>query len=142
MTAKEYLLEIHKSRRILHTLEQRAEELRTQAEGLKAIAYDKDKVQVSPSNTMEEVIIKLVEVEEEYGRQVLKYHEAVLIRIRQIEALSAQSAELLTLRYIDGLSLWKVSKRMHLSFDRVRHLHGIALEEFRKRWRKLKDDTF
>lgn len=142
MTAKEYLSEIQKMRRLLHSLELRAEELRTQAEGVKAMRYDRDKVQVSPTNMMEELAPLLVEVEEEYGRQIVKYHEAVLIRIRQIEALSAQSAELLTLRYIDGLSLWKVSKRMHLSFDRVRHLHGIALEEFRKRWRKLKDDTF
>lgn len=134
MTAKEYLLEIHKSRRILHTLEQRTEELRTQAEGLKAIAYDKDKVQVSPSNTMEEVIIKLVEVEEEYGRQMVKYHEAIMTRVRQIQELSAISAELLTLRYVDGLSLWKVSKRMHKEYDWTRHLHGIALEEFKKKW--------
>lgn len=134
MTAKEYLSEIQKMRRLLHSLELRAEELRTQAEGVKAIRYDGDKVQVSPTNMMEKLVPLLVEIEEEYGRQVLKYHEAVLTRIRQIEALSAQSAELLTLRYIDGLSLWKVSKRMHKEYDWTRHLHGMALEEFRKKW--------
>lgn len=134
MTAKEYLSEIQKMRRLLHSLELRAEELRTQAEGVKAIRYDGDKVQVSPTNIMEKLVPLLVEVEEEYGRQVLKYHEAVLIRIRQIEALSAQSADLLTLRYIDGLSLWKVSKRMHWTYDWTKHRHGIALEEFKKKW--------
>lgn len=138
MTAKEYLLEIHKSRRILHTLEQRSEELRTQAEGLKAIVYDKEKVQVSPSNTMEEVIIKLVEVEEEYGRQIVRYHTEMQRRIDQIAAMRPDYAEILRLRYIEGngrpLRLEEIALRMHLSWPRVKHLHGEALEAFRRKW--------
>lgn len=138
MTAKEYLLEIHKSRRILYSLEQRSEELRTQAEGLKAIAYDKDKIQVSPSNTMEEVIIKLVEVEEEYGRQIVRYHTEMQKRIDQIAAMRPDYAEILRLRYVEGngrtLRLEEIAVRTHMSFDRVRHLHGEALEAFRRKW--------
>lgn len=46
MTAKEYLSEIQKYKRIAGSMEMRMEELRTQAEGVKAITYDKDRIQV------------------------------------------------------------------------------------------------
>lgn len=138
MTAKEYLSEIRKQRRIIRTLEQRAEELRAQAEGVKAITYDRDKVQVSPSNMMEEIIPKLVETEEEYARQILRYHTEMQKRIDQIAALRSDYAEILRLRYVEGnghpLRLEEIALRMFMSFNRVRHLHGEALEAFRRRW--------
>lgn len=140
MTAKEYLSEIQKMRRLLHSLELRAEELRTQAEGVKAIRYDGDKVQVSPTNMMEKLVPLLVEVEEEYGRQIVRYHTEMQKRIGQIAAMRPDYAEVLRLRYVEGngrpLRLEEIALRMHMSFDRVRHLHGEALEAFRRRWLK------
>ena len=138
MTAKEYLSEIHKLRRLLRSLELKAEELRTQAEGVKAITYDKDKVQTSPSNLMEELVLRLVEVEEEYGRQIVHYHTEMQKRIDQIAAMRPDYAEILRLRYIEGnghaLRLEEIALRMHLSWPRVKHLHGEALEAFRRKW--------
>ena len=138
MTAKEYLSEIQKMRRLLHSLELRAEELRTQAEGVKAIRYDGDKVQVSPASRMEDLVARLVEVEEEYARQIFYYHTEMQKRIKQIAALRADYAEILRLRYVEGnghpLRLEQIALRMHLSWPRVKHLHGEALEAFRKRW--------
>lgn len=138
MTAKEYLSEIQKMRRLLHSLEIRAEELRTQAEGMKAITYDRDKVQVSPASRMEDLVVRLVEVEEEYGRQIVRYHTEMQKRIKQIAALRSDYAEILRLRYVEGnghpLRLEEIALRMHLSWPRVKHLHGEALEAFRRKW--------
>lgn len=140
MTAKEYLLEIRKQRRVLHSLEQRAEELRTQAEGVKAITYDRDKVQTSPENMMEKIMPALVEVEEEYARQIFFYHTEMQKRIKQIAALRADYAEILRLRYVEGngrpLKLEEIALRMGMSWPRVKHLHGEALEAFRRKWLK------
>lgn len=141
MTAKEYLSEIRKQRRIIRTLEQRAEELRTQAEGVKAITYDRDKVQVSPANMMEEIIPRLIEVEEEYAKQILRYHTEMQKRIGQIAEMRTDYAEILRLRYVEGngrpLRLEEIAVRTHMSFDRVRHLHGEALVAFGRKWLKV-----
>lgn len=142
MTAKEYLSEIHKQRRLLRTLELRAEELRTQAEGVKAIKYDRDKVQVSPTNMMEEIVPKLVEVEEQIGRQIIRVQLEIDKRIEQIAQMRPDHAEVLLQRYVDTdhgkpLTWEQIAVNIHRSFVRVTHLHGEALAEFTRRFLKV-----
>ena len=137
MTAKEYLSEIQKYRRLAESLAERAEELRVQAEGMKAITYDKDRVQVSVSNHSAEIIAKLVDVQEEYAQMIMKFHRAAAVRSRQIADMdNADYAEILRLRYIETddhgrrLSLEDVARRTHRSYDRTKHMHGEALQSF------------
>ena len=141
MTAKEYLSQIQKYRRTMKSLEEQAEALRVELAGLKAIEYDRDKIQVSPTNKIEELMPKLLEIEERYGTMIFKYHTAILIREKQINDMKREDyAEILRLRYIktgeDGkrMTLEEIAVRTGRSFDRVRHLHGEALAAFGRKY--------
>lgn len=141
MTAKEYLSKIQVYRRIMQSYADRIEELYHDASGLKAIVYDKDRVQTSPQNHMEKVFEKIDAEAAKYARARQKYEKEVRKRIEQIEKMEKPiHAELLRWRYIEArrngrpYTLFDVSKKMHMSFDRVAHLHGEALEAFGRRY--------
>jgi len=131
MTAKEYLKEVYKRRRLMESTQQHLEELRAQAEGVGAIRYDKDRVQISPSDHMSEVMTVLIEQEELYAKQILAYHKAVYTRTKMIERMpDSRYAVLLTLRYIDCLRFEEIAVRMAYSWKHVLRLHGEALDAF------------
>lgn len=142
MKAKEYLSEIRTHQQLIRALEQKAEELRTQAEGMKAITYDKDRVQVSPENTMESMIIRLVEVEERLGEELVRYHAELEKRISQIRQLPPDYAEILIQRYVmtgdhgEALTWEQIAVNMHRSFSYVTHMHGTALIAFGNQFQK------
>lgn len=144
MTAKEYLNKIQTYRKAVENHALRIEELYHDASGLKAIIYDKDRVQVSPENRMEKIFERIDKEAEKYVKARVRYEEEVRKRTDQIAGMDrADYAEILRLRYIetdvDGrqLSLEEISCRMHLSFYRVAHLHGEALEAFRRKWMRV-----
>lgn len=141
MTAKEYLSKIQTYKQIMQTYADRIEELYHEASGLKAIVYDKDRVQVSPENRFEQIMAKIDAEARKWAAARLKYEKEVQKRVEQIAGMErAEYAEILRLRYIeldrDGrmMSLEEISCRMHLSFYRVAHLHGEALEAFRRKY--------
>lgn len=143
MKAKEYLSEIRTHQQLIRALEQKAEELRTQAEGMKAITYDKDKVQVSPESRMEDLVVRLVEIEERIGAELVKYYEALDVRLRQIRELPPDCAEILIQRYVmtgpkgEPLTWEQIAVNIARSFSYVTHMHGIALQAFSKRFPKV-----
>lgn len=135
MTAKDFLKEIASKRQILESLEQQADALRTKAEGVGAIQYDKDRVQVSPTDRMSEIVPALVAVEEEWGRMLIEYRKAVMLRIRMIERLDdPRYIQLLTLRYIDCLRFEEIAVKMVYSWQYTLRLHGQALEAFARKY--------
>lgn len=141
MTAKEYLSKIQTYRQAMQSYAYRIEELYHDAAGIKAIVYDKDRVQVSPENRFEQIMAKIDAEARKWAAARLKYEKEVQKRIDQIAGMErAEYAEILRLRYIeldaDGrmMSLEEISCRMHLSFYRVAHLHGEALEAFRRKY--------
>lgn len=143
-TAKEYLLEIQNLRTRCETLERRCAELRTEAESVKAITYDRDKVQTSAENRLEKTMLRLVDLESKYVRTIAEYHAAIHLREKQIAGLDHQLySELLTLRYIDGYSLQQVADELHerhpgkeYNEGYIRKLHGWALYEFQQKYKK------
>ena len=125
----------------MQTYADRIEALYHDAAGVKAIVYDKDRVQVSPENRFEEIMAKIDAEARKWAAARLKYEKEVQKRVEQIAGMErAEYAEILRLRYIeigqDGrmMSLEEISCRMHLSFYRVAHLHGEALEAFRRKY--------
>lgn len=145
MTAKEYLGKIQIYRRAIMSTQLRIEELEHQASGLKAITYDRDRVQVSPENRMEELMIKIDAQAGKMARQIIKYQTELQKRERQIMAMdNPDHAEILRLRYLetDGsgrpMSLEEIACYMHLSFYRTAHLHGEALSAFDRRYKVSK----
>ena len=148
MTAKQYLSRVHHLRRQCESLERKILILRTKAEGLRAITYDKDKVQVSPTNTIEEAVTELMHLENVYHDYIVAYSEAITKRIQQIQALpDARLAEVLMMRYIQEepkapggrMTFDDIAEEMHYSRIQIVRLHGQALQAFEERY--LKDDT-
>ena len=141
MSAKEYLSEIITLKKAVDALEDKVELLRVQAANIKAIKYDKDRVQVSEGYTLEDSVIALIDAEKEYTDVIAKYHKAVKIRIKQIAGMDNQNySQVLMLRYVvdnDGRrqSLEDIAEQMYMSLDRIKHLHGEALEEFERKYK-------
>ena len=135
MTAKEFLQDIRSKRRLLESMQQRADELRVMAEGVGAIRYDKDRVQVSPMDHMSETTAALIELEEQIGRMIVEYNKAIILRVRMIEKLNdPRYIQLLTLRYIDCLRFEEISCRMSYSWQHILRLHGEALTAFARQY--------
>ena len=141
MTAKEYLSKIRIYRKTVEVYAERIEELYHDASGLKAIAYDKERVQVSPDNKLEAAFEQIDAEAEKYVKAKIKYEREFRKREEQIAGMDRPDhAEILRLRYIetdaDGrqLTLEQIACIMRLSFHRVAHLHGEALEAFRRKY--------
>ena len=145
MTAKEYLSKIRLYKWRAESLQKKCEELRVQAEGLKAITYDRDRVQTSPENRLEHTMLKLVDLENKYAAAIAKSHAAVQIRAQQIQKMdNPLYAEVLALRYVDGLSINQVAVEVQIRHpektyrdDYIRHVHGWALQAFEKQYPKI-----
>lgn len=141
MTAKEYLSKIQTYRQTMQVYADRIETLYHDAAGIKAIVYDKDRVQVSPENRFEEIMAKIDTEARKWAAARLKYEKEVQKRVEQIAGMErAEYAEILRLRYIeigsDGrmMSLEEISCRMHRSYPNIKHLHGWALNAFQRKY--------
>ena len=139
MKAKKYLGEIRRQRLNVISLYERIEEINHQMSGLKAIVYDKDRVQVSPSNKMEELFAKMDELSEKFVQANIKYQTAGAKAEQQIKGMPKETQrEILTLRYLkdgeDGrqMTFEQIACIMHKSYEWVCHLHGNALREFER----------
>lgn len=142
MTAKEYLSKIQTYRQIMQSYADRIEELYHEASGLKAIVYDKDRVQTSPEQKMEKIFAQIDTVAEKYVKARLRYEREAQKRIDQIAGLErAEYAELLHMKYVDGMNLLQITLTMkdkdggqRYSYDHVKHMHGWALCAFQKKY--------
>lgn len=142
MTAKEYLSKIKTYRRIMQSYADKIEELYHEASGLKAIVYDKDRVQTSPEQKMEKIFAQIDAEAEKYAKARLRYEREVRKRTDQIAGMErAEYADLLRMRYIDGMSLLQITLELkdadggqRYSYDHVRHMHGWALNDFSKKY--------
>ena len=140
MTAKEYLMSLKKLDIMIRQKKENAEQLRQEVSSAGSVDYNKLRVQTScPGNSLETSFIKLLELENEIRQLVITLYERKNIIINEIHALeNAEYIRLLYMRYVEYRSLEEISVRMCFSYDRIRHMHGYALQEFQK---KMKDDT-
>ena len=103
MTAKEYLSEIQIYRSMMQFYADRVEELYNEAAGIKAIVYDKDRVQVSPENRFEQIMVRIDAEADKWSKARMKYETEVRKRTEQIAGLkNNQQIKVLMLRYVDG----------------------------------------
>ena len=138
MTAKEYLLKIQTYRWIMQKYADRIEELYHEASGLKAIVYDKDRVQTSPEDRMERIFIRIDAEAEKYAKARARYDREVRKRMEMITALENPAhVELLTLRYVDGLKWEEIACAMGYTFRHTTRLHGEALSAFSRRFKDV-----
>ena len=135
MTAKEYLRDIHSYKRIVESLSDQVEAISTEIEGVKAMRYDRDRVQTSPTNRLEELMAELLpeltRLEAEYIKELVRYRTELLKRISLIATLPNQlHVTVLTLRYVDGKRWEEIALETDYSFRHITRIHGDALQSF------------
>ena len=138
MTAKEYLSKIQTYRQMMEAYSLRIEELYHEATGIKAIVYDKDRVQVSPGNRFEQVMVRIDAEVEKWAKARLRYEDEVRKRTEQIaEMENSLHVRVLTLRYIEGKRWEEIACIIGYSFRHVTRLHGQALNAFARQYKDV-----
>lgn len=138
MTAKEYLLQLDTLRDEIESTNLALEKIFTEAQGIKAIVYDKDKVQVSPDNHSENFMIKLAELGEDYARMQMRFKLERDKRIAMINSLANPiHVRILRKRYIDGKTFEEIAVALHYTYRHVTRLHGSALQEFSAKYKDV-----
>ena len=141
MTARQYLMEVIKIKERIANLNEDVEALRTRAEGLKAITYDKDRVQTSPEDKMPDYAVRIVQIREEMEASIVECFTAIREREELIDKVgSPKQREVLRWRYIrdnDGrqYTFEEIAEQMKVKDKSASiKLHKRAMENFRKIW--------
>lgn len=136
MRPKEYLSQALKfKQRYERTLEE-LEYIRAMASGVTAIRYDKDQIQKSPANDQLANYMIRLEAAEKRALKASEDFFSMSIQIRnEINAITPQNySDILYMRYIQGMKLWDIAEELNFSYGYVKHMHGLALVEFGKRF--------
>ena len=131
MTAKEYLRQLkYLDNRINAKLLER-EQIRTMAE--KTTASLSEKVQTSSGTKMDDVVVRLVELEELINKDIDKLvylKEEAGDKINRIS--NDKYTIVLSMYYLSNKTFEEVAELTEMSFRWVHKLHGRALKEFEK----------
>ena len=142
MTPKEYLSQIRALDEKLKHRKQQIEEIRTKCENISAIDYSKDRVQTSNGNGQKLLLVKYLDLVKELEVDLLAFRIKQANIIREIEKLSDDKyMRLLYARYVQYKSLEQIAVEMNYSFHWIRHVHGEALEQFRKEVMELRKEN-
>lgn len=132
MQAKEYLMQIkHKDIMITAWIEQK-DAMWNQLRSLSSPQYDGIKVQGTKDPDKFGILWGKIEDKE---RKICKeidrladIKQAITKEIGMLE--DTRYVEILLRRYVQMQKLEDISREMNYSYDRIRHLHGLALLEF------------
>ena len=131
MTAKEYLRRVRDAESDLRSAEMDYQRARDDVMNLKAIEYDKDKVNNSHIGDLSDAIAALekyaARVSEQWDRLIAMREEA---KERIGEIADGRYREVLHRRYLQGESWENIAVGMGYAFRTVLWLHGKALKQF------------
>jgi Protein of unknown function (DUF1492). len=131
MRAKEYLSEIKRVEEKIRNKKNRLKKFETQCEGVGAIRYDKDKVQSSPRNLQEELLVKYIDLQREINEEIFKLEKRKIEILREIDTLSnSLDAAILCMRFVEGMSWKEVAKKLNYDCNYVKHRVKRAYEAF------------
>ena len=140
MTAKKYLSQYRAAQAKIEHRQKQLADFKASI-GLSGINLS-EKVQTSPRDSLSEDVARAVDIEAEIRAEIAACEELKHRIISEIHMLpDAVYIRILFKRYIENMDLWKISreKDTRYSYDRIRHLHGDALQAFYNLI--LKDDT-
>lgn len=127
---KKYLMQIRRlDRAVNHQLLEVAR-LRALAANISA-TIDSDRVQVSPTNRLEEMIMKIVDEEEKADSLVDKFIDRKNTIIQQIAELTDEdSKEILQLYFVEGVLFDNIPDKACMSRSKVIRAYNRGLIEF------------
>lgn len=138
MTAKEYLNQVFRKNKSIDADLLEVQQLRSLAESIGAIDYAKDRVQSTPTNALENSIVKLMTLEEKINAEIDEYvdlKEEIRCKINQLSNDKEQA--LLKMRYISLLTWEKIAVELDISIRYTYTLHGQALQSFTEKFSNL-----
>lgn len=138
LTAREYLEQMKAiDVRIQQDLE-RLEELKHSATGQRAITYDSDKVQVSPSDRLGAAVARYVDLDERINREIDKFVDAKNRVIEQIQGLKdPDHIQILFKVYVQYKTLKEAAPEVGYSYGAVLLKHSDALTAFQEKYAPL-----
>lgn len=128
--AKKYLNHIANLPREIESKILEIEVMKSKAEGLGAIRYDKERVQTSPSDTMSDTVIKMLEFIEKLDED---HQKLVLLRDRAdtiMEFLKDEHRIVLDYYFFKGKNFYQIAKSMKYSYRTVKRRYYDGLEAF------------
>ena len=131
-TAKEYLKSIKYLDSAINSKLTELDKLRHDAENIRGISYDKDKVQGSAVDSMK-IVDKIIELDNVINAEIDRLVDLKADAHTKIEKVCNEKfVSLLTDVYINGFTLERVAERMDKSYETIKGWHGEALQVFRK----------
>lgn len=133
MTTKEYLLQVTL---LDKKIDANLEMLASQRAKLVSVSsrFDENKVQSSGGVNFDETLANVIDLETEITKEIDAYINLKAKISSEINAMSDNTLSLILYkRYVLNKTLCEIARELNYSYDHVRHLHGQALMEFRKR---------
>lgn len=98
-----------------------------------AIRYDKDIVQTSPVNAMEDGIIRLADLKQRFLQKEAEYNEKFYVINAQIDEIqNPLQREVLKSYFIEGKKIWQIADHLHYGEHWVYKNFNYGLKEFER----------
>ena len=135
METKEYLQQIGRHDRLINNKLVELAQYRSMACSISAVKND-ERVQSSPSyDTMDKIVSKIEQMENEIDTLVDRYIDNKRIIISQIDSMSDEMTyQILFSRYVEQKTFEKMAIEMNYCYKQIIRRHGKALQEFEQKW--------
>ena len=135
METKEYLQQIGRYDRLINNKLVELAQYRSMACSVSAVKND-ERVQSSPSyDTMDKIVSKIEQMENEIDMLVDRYIDNKRIIISQIDSMSDEMTyQILFSRYVEQKTFEKMAIEMNYCYKQIIRRHGKALKEFEQKW--------
>ena len=135
METKEYLQQIGRYDRLINNKLVELAQYRSMACSVSAVRND-ERVQSSPSyDTMDKIVSKIEQIENEIDMLVDRYIDNKRIIISQIDSMADEMTyQILFSRYVEQKTFEKMAIEMNYCYKQIIRRHGKALQEFEQKW--------
>lgn len=139
MTAKEYLSKLRIYEQSANNKQKQYELIRKGIRYLESIRHDEEELGTTPQGTLSDSIAKLKDSEKEVVAEIERYINLYNDGVEKINSLSRpEYVEILTRRYLENDHIKRklewIAVDLQFSYDRIRHMHTEALQEFSRRF--------
>lgn len=139
MTAKEYLSKLRIYEQSANNKQKQYELIRKSIRYLESIRRDEEELGTMPQGTLSDSIAKLKDSEKEVVAEIERYIDLYNDGVEKINSLSRpEYVEILTRRYLENDHIKRklewIAVDLQFSYDRIRHMHTEALQEFSRRF--------
>lgn len=131
MKAKEYLRRAYNLDKFIDACLVELSNLRECRNTIRSLDYSRDKIQTSPGNNMENIIIKIVDMENMLNDKIDQLVDLKNEIRSDINKLPDETDRLvLTYKYICFLSWEEIAVKMGYSYRNIHRVHAKALKDF------------